>query len=234
MASILSLGLQEQQERLTWADLEPEEDMLEVQEGDEEQRGDPAHDGRSSVKGCSRSRRRRGARRKAQAEQQAREQKQVSLQLPQPELSASRSVSRSVVTWNDLLGPGAVSPSVSSETSTAASSPIPSPPPSARMSCYASAAGGRPGPLVFIPMAFTPCGGNPGGGFSHLPGSSPGVLQSGHYAPAGQPTAVETHPSWTEGHSNALRNVLLQGCPGSNTTQLQELLQQAAQAPYED
>eukprot|EP00931_Biecheleriopsis_adriatica_P116387 TRINITY_DN92029_c0_g1_i1.p1 TRINITY_DN92029_c0_g1~~TRINITY_DN92029_c0_g1_i1.p1 ORF type:complete len:232 (+),score=49.95 TRINITY_DN92029_c0_g1_i1:70-765(+) len=231
MAGTMNLGFREQCQRLAWADLEPEEDVLEL-EREDDHRGEPAHEGNSVI----RSRRRRGARRKAKEEQQTQIQKQASLQLPQPELSASRSVNRSVVTWSDLLGPSDASPCVSSEVSTAASSPIPSPPLSARMPCYASASGGgQSTPFVIVPMAFTPGGGTstPCRGFGPLPGSHPGVPIR-HQAAVGQPTAVEAAQPWIRDHSSALQHALFPGCAGNNSARLEELLQQAAQAPYED
>lgn len=264
--------LEQQLERQQWEDIDPQETLASDADDDDCAQAEEGADG--SAKRHNRRRRPRKTRHAKETIQPV----EATQESPQLGLttSAVRCVSRSVVTWSDLLDPVDTTPH--SQASTSASSPIPSPPLSARaalpfratavsatgLSCFGlpAATATQHVPVVFVPAAsFATFSTTP------LPASRNGVPE--HCPPearigaagcrpvcvspvASAASSVQTSPeqwfshtvagaqqSWTEDHTNALRQWLFHGLAGADSVppaaeSLEGLLQSASQGPYED
>jgi len=226
MAASISLGLLEQSRKVAWADIELEYEVAE-EPADEDcthqvMRSAARCESSETAKSCSRNSRTRRSRRKSQGEHLALAPKQKPAEPLQPAPVASRPVNRNVVTWSDLMGCDDASPSVASKASTATSSPIPSPPLSARMPCYAAVADTmRSNPLVILPLA------------------SASYRHSGHFPAAGDRqsdgrSGAQSHSSTSGSCVSTPSFFPAPHAALPSAHHLQELLQLAAQTPYED
>eukprot|EP00930_Biecheleria_cincta_P072079 TRINITY_DN59523_c0_g1_i1.p1 TRINITY_DN59523_c0_g1~~TRINITY_DN59523_c0_g1_i1.p1 ORF type:complete len:235 (-),score=27.92 TRINITY_DN59523_c0_g1_i1:330-986(-) len=218
MAASISLGLLEQSRKVAWADVELEFEGDAVEDCNHQVMSSAAScESSATSKNCSRNSRTRRSRRKSQGESMVpAQQKQKPVEPLHPTPTASRPVSRNVVTWSDLMDCGHSSPSAS----TATSSPIPSPPLSARMPCYVAATDRRSNPLVILPFASS-------------------SYRSTGYFPAAGNTRSGTQPNSSTSGSCVSSPSFCQGFPVPRAAlptahQLEELLQLAAQTPYED